>query len=215
MEVDEELDADSRIAMRQAAAYLESSFQGVFNKETIQLFLESSFHEFAKQRTAKWIQVAFAEKFAKQRLKALARVEAPSSDQSPAVLFLCVRNAGRSQMALGWFTSLAGDRAIGWSGGSEPGAAVNPAAVAAMAEVGIDISQEFPKPWTDEFVQAADVVVSMGCGDACPIFPGKRYEDWVLEDPAGMSLPEVRPIRDAIGGHVRDLLLRLNVLAGI
>ena len=132
-------------------------------------------------------------KFAKQRLKALARVEAPSSDQSPAVLFLCVRNAGRSQWLPGWFTSLAGDRAIGWSGGSEPGAAVNPAAVAAMAEVGIDISQEFPKPWTDEFVQAADVVVSMGCGDACPIFPGKRYEDWVLEDPAGMRCQKFVP----------------------
>ena len=129
MEVDEELDADSRIAMRQAAAYLESSFQGVFNKETIQLFLESSFHEFARQQTAKWIQVAFAEKFAKQRLKALARVEAPTERQAPAVLFLCVRNAGRSQMALGWFTKLAGDRAIGWSGGSEPGAEVNRAAV--------------------------------------------------------------------------------------
>lgn len=160
-----------------------------------------------------WIQIAFAEKFAKQRLKALARLEAPSTDQPPAVLFLCVRNAARSQMALGWFTSLAGDRAIAWSGGSQPGAEVNPAAVAAMAEVGIDISQEFPKPWTDEFVQAADVVVSMGCGDACPIFPGKRYEDWVLEDPAGMSLAEIRPIRDAIGAKVRDLLLRLNVLA--
>ena len=108
MEVYEELDADSRIAMRQAAGYLESAFDRVFNRETIQLFLESSFHEFAKQKSPKWVQVAFAEKFAKQRLKALARVEAPSTDQPPAVLFLCVHNAGRSQMALGWFTKLAG-----------------------------------------------------------------------------------------------------------
>lgn len=211
MEVYEELDADSRIAMRQAAGYLESTFEGVFNRETIQLFLESSFHEFAKQKTARWIQVAFAEKFAKQRLRALARIEAPSTDQPPAVLFLCVHNAGRSQMALGWFTRLAGDGAIAWSGGSEPGAEVNPAAVAAMAEVGIDISKEFPKPWTEEFVQAADVVVSMGCGDACPIFPGKRYEDWAFDDPAGMTIEAVRPIRDEIGERVKDLLQRLDV----
>lgn len=209
----EELDADSRIAMRQAAGYLQSAFDGVFNRETIQLFLESSFHEFAKQKSPKWVQVAFAEKFAKQRLKALARVEAPSTDQPPAVLFLCVHNAGRSQMALGWFTKLAGEAAIAWSGGSEPGSEVNPAAVAAMAEVGIDISQEFPKPWTEEFVQAADVVVSMGCGDACPIFPGKRYEDWLFADPAGMSVEAVRPVRDEIGEKVRNLLQRLNVPA--
>jgi protein-tyrosine-phosphatase len=197
--------------MRQAAGYLESQFSGVFNKETIQLFLESSFDEFAKQTSARWIQIAFAEKFAKQRLNALARVEAPSSDQPPAVLFLCVHNAGRSQMALGWFTKLAGKNAIAWSGGSEPGAEVNPAAVAAMAEIGIDISEEFPKPWTQEFVQAADVVVTMGCGDACPIFPGKRYEDWVLDDPAGKSVEDVRPVRDEIGMRVSDLLQRLNV----
>ena len=211
MDVHEELDGDSRIAMRQAAAYLQSSFEGVFNKETIQLFLESSFHEFAKQQTAKWIQVAFAEKFAKQRLRALARVEAPTAGQAPEVLFLCVHNAGRSQMALGWFTKLAGERAVAWSGGSEPGVEVNRAAVRAMAEVGIDISQEFPKPWTEEFVKAADVVVSMGCGDACPIFPGKRYEDWVLDDPAGMSVEDVRPIRDEIGERVKELLRRLEV----
>jgi protein-tyrosine-phosphatase len=106
----------------------------------------------------------------------------------PAVLFLCVHNAGRSQMALGWFTHLAGDGAVAWSGGSAPGPEVNPAAVAAMAEVGIDISKEFPKPWTDDIVKAADVVVTMGCGDACPVFPGIRYEDWVLDDPFGKSV---------------------------
>ncbi|MGA8297383.1 MAG: arsenate reductase ArsC [Acidimicrobiales bacterium] len=210
----EELDDDSRLAMRQAAGYLQSEFKGVFNKETIELFLESSFDEFATRTCAKWIQVAFAERFAKQRLKALARVEAPSKDQPPAVLFLCVHNAGRSQMAIGWFSKLAGDRAIAWSGGSEPGVGVNPAAIAAMAEVGIDISQEFPKPWTEEFVQAADVVVTMGCGDACPIFPGKRYEDWVLEDPAGMSVAAIRPVRDEIGVRIEDLLQRLGVLTG-
>ena len=129
----------------------------------------------------------------------------------PTVLFLCIHNAGRSQMALGWFRHLAGDRAVAWSGGSEPGNEVNPAAVAAMAEIGIDISTEFPKPWTDAIVQAADVVVTMGCGDACPLFPGKRYEDWVLEDPAGLGVEVVRPIRDEIGRRVRQLLERLGV----
>ena len=129
----------------------------------------------------------------------------------PTVLFLCVHNAGRSQMALGWFNHLAGDRAVAWSGGSEPGKEVNPSAVLAMAEVGIDIAQEFPKPWTDEIVQAADVVVTMGCGDACPLFPGKRYEDWELADPAGQDLEAVRPIRDQIEERVRGLLQSLGV----
>ena len=154
-----------------------------------------------------------AERFARQRLKALAKVEGKSSDGLPIVLFLCVHNAGRSQMALGWFNHLAGDRAIAWSGGSEPGMEINPAAVAAMAEVGIDIRQEYPKPWTQEIVQAADAVITMGCGDACPIFPGKRYEDWELDDPAGQSVDAVRPIRDEIGQRVRALLDSLGVPA--
>jgi protein-tyrosine-phosphatase len=132
-------------------------------------------------------------------------------DGKPAVLFLCVHNAGRSQMALGFFRHLAGDRAVAWSGGSEPGPAVNPSAVAVMREVGIDISGEFPKPWTDEVVRAVDVVVTMGCGDACPVFPGKRYEDWPLDDPAGREVAAVRPIRDAIEQRVRTLLAELGV----
>jgi protein-tyrosine-phosphatase len=127
------------------------------------------------------------------------------------VLFLCVHNAGRSQMALGWFNHLAGGHAIAWSGGSEPGTAVNSAAIAAMTEVGIDITGEFPKPWTDEIVRAADVVVTMGCGDACPFFPGKRYEDWELDDPAGRSVDAVRLIRDEIEQRVRKLLAELGV----
>ena len=114
-------------------------------------------------------------------------------------------------MALGFYTRLAGDRAVAWSGGSEPGNEINPAAVAAMAEVGIDISNEFPKPWTDEIVQAADVVITMGCGDACPLFPGKRYEEWTVPDPAGEAIEAVRPIRDDIEERVRRLLADLNV----
>jgi arsenate reductase len=129
----------------------------------------------------------------------------------PAVLFLCVHNAGRSQMAMGWFNHLAGGQAVAYSGGSEPGERVNPAAVEAMAEVGIDISAAQPKRWTDEGVRAADVVVSMGCGDACPVYPGKRYEDWVLADPFGKGVEEVRPTRDEIGRRVRELLTSLGV----
>lgn len=141
----------------------------------------------------------------------MRQADPTSHDGPPAVLFLCVHNAGRSQMALGWFNHLAGDRAASWSGGSEPGSEVNPAAIAAMAEIGIDITGEYPKPWTDEIVKAADVVITMGCGDACPLYPGKRYEDWELEDPAGQDLAAVRAIRDEIGTRVRTLLESLGV----
>lgn len=129
----------------------------------------------------------------------------------PTVLFLCVHNAGRSQMAMGWFNHLARERAIALSGGSEPAESVNPAAVFAMREVGIDIAHEFPKRWTDETVGVADVVVTMGCGDTCPLLSGKRYEDWELEDPAGRGVEAVRPIRDEIERRVRSLLASLDV----
>ncbi len=131
----------------------------------------------------------------------------------PSVLFLCVHNAGRSQMAAGWMRHLAGDAVDVFSGGSEPAESVNQAAVAAMAERGVDISQATPRPWSDENVRAADVVITMGCGDTCPVFPGTRYLDWELEDPAGRSVEEVRPIRDDIEQRVRDLLTALGVTA--
>jgi arsenate reductase (thioredoxin) len=130
---------------------------------------------------------------------------------TPAVLFLCVHNAGRSQMALGWLRHLGGDRVTGFSGGSEPKSEINEVAVEAMAEVGIDISGESPKPWTYDVLEAVDVVVTMGCGDACPVIPGKRYEDWEVADPADRPLHDVRPIRDEIETRVRDLLHRLDV----
>ena len=133
------------------------------------------------------------------------------SPRKAQVLFLCTHNAGRSQMALGFFNHMARGRALGYSGGSEPAAQINPMAVAAMAEVGIDIATEFPKPWTDDVVQAVDVVVSMGCGDECPLYPGKRYENWELPDPAGKSLEAVRPIRDDIEHRVRLLLSQLDL----
>jgi arsenate reductase (thioredoxin) len=194
------------LALEAAASHLRREFEGIFSVETIEQFLATSYDQFAGRATITNFLPLMAERFARQRLHALARVEGRRDDGVPIVLFLCVHNAGRSQMALGWFNHLAGDRAIAWSGGSNPAGEVNPAAVAAMAEVGIDIVGEYPKPWTDEIVRAADVVVTMGCGDACPIFPGKRYEDWLLDDPAGLDVEAVRPIRDEIGRRVRDLL---------
>ena len=207
----ESLALDEKYALRQATARLEDDFRGHFGPETIERFLVSSFDQFAaKARIVKFLPL-LAERFAKQRLKALARVEGKAGTGIPTVLFLCVHNAGRSQMALGFFQYLAGDRAAAWSGGSEPGSEINPAAIAAMAEVGIDITTEFPKPWTEEILRAADVVVTMGCGDACPIYPGKRYLDWELADPAGKSVEDVRAIRDDIETRVRALLTDLGV----
>lgn len=206
-----DLDLEQQTVLRNAASRLQDQFDGTFNQETIERFLYSSYNEFATRATViKWLPL-LAEKFARQRLTALARVEGKSDDTRPTVLFLCVHNAGRSQMAMGWFKEMAGDRAVAWSGGSEPSSQVNPSAIEAMAEVGIDITQEYPKPWTDEIVRAADAVITMGCGDACPIFPGKRYEDWVLEDPQGLDVASVRPIRDDIKGRVAELLTSLGI----
>jgi len=129
--------------------------------------------------------------------------------QHPSVMFVCVHNAGRSQMAAAWLSHLAGDAIEVRSAGSAPGDQVNPAAVEAMAEVGIDITAAAPKVLTTEAVQASDVVITMGCGDACPIFPGKRYEDWELEDPAGKSVDAVRPVRDEIKNRVEELITSL------
>ena len=200
---------DQQLALRTAAHRLAEEFAGTFNAETIERFLTTSWDRLAAHATTSNFLPVLAERFARQRLRARARLDTAATGGIPTALFLCVHNAGRSQMALGWFTHLAGDRALAWSGGSEPSSQVNPAAVAAMAEVGIDISDEFPKPWTDEILRAADVVVTMGCGDACPIFPGKRYEDWPLDDPEGLDVASVRPIRDEIRRHVEVLLAEL------
>ena len=205
---------DQRVVLRTAASRLTDEFAGTFNTETIERFLTSSYEEFAGRATVLNFLPLLAERFARQRLQALARAEGRQVDGKPTVLFLCVHNAGRSQMALGFFTHHAGDRAVGWSGGSEPGDQVNAAAIAAMAERGIDIAAEFPKPWTDEVVRAADVVITMGCGDACPVFPGKRYEEWTLSDPAGWDVPSIRPLRDEIERRVLELLDELGVATG-
>ncbi|MFH5207639.1 arsenate reductase ArsC [Antrihabitans spumae] len=206
-----ELSIDQRLALKTAATQLLTEFGDMFGVETIERFLHSSYDQFAGRATVVNFLPLLAERFARQRLRALAKVEGKSDNGLPTVLFLCTHNAGRSQMAMGFFEHLAGDNAVAWSGGSEPGISVNSEAVAAMAERGIDISHEYPKPWTDEVVRAADVVITMGCGDACPVFPGRRYEEWVLADPAGLDVDAIRPIRDDIERRVRALLEELDV----
>lgn len=203
---------DHRLTLKSTAAQLRDEFGDVFEIETVERVLYSSYEQLAKGASIAAFLPLLAERFARQRLRALAKVDGKSHDGKPAVLFLCTHNAGRSQMAMGFFSRLAGDRAIAWSGGSEPGSAVNPVAVEAMAERGIDLSQEYPKPWADEIVQAADAVVTMGCGDACPVVPGRRCEEWILDDPAGQDIDAVRPIRDEIERRVRQLLDELGVL---
>ena len=201
---------EMRPLIRASAERLRTDFAGIFGEETIQRFMADSWESLEGAKVAAFVPL-FVERFTRQRLRALARVEGTSTDTRPMVVFLCVQNAGRSQMAAGWLQHLAGDEVEVFSGGSNPASQVNPAAIEAMAEIGIDISSEFPKPWTNEVVQAADMVVTMGCGDSCPVFPGTRYMDWEVGDPAGLPLEQVRPIRDEIGERVRGIMAGLGI----
>ncbi|MBN2113408.1 MAG: arsenate reductase ArsC [Acidimicrobiia bacterium] len=185
----------------------------MFSPETIQRFITESRAALETQaRVTTWLPI-LTERFARDRLRALAKVEGMVIDGRPTVLFLCVQNAGRSQMAAGWLRHLVGDAVDVFSAGSAPAPDIHQTAVEAMAEVGVDIRTEFPKPWADEIVRAADVVVSMGCGDACPVYPGKRYEDWEVTDPAGQTLEVVRSVRDDIKRRVQELIAGLGVAA--
>ncbi len=204
-----EMTPADRMSLHAAARDLHTQFRGIFGEETIESLLLDSYAELASRATVRSFLAVGAERFARQRLQALAHAQAAASGRLPAVLFLCVHNSGRSQMALGWFSHLAEGRAVAWSGGSQPASAVDPRVIEAMAEVGIDISHEFSKPFTDEFMLAADVVITMGCGDSCPLLPGKHYEDWELADPAGMTLDKIRPIRDEIRDRVANLIEKL------
>jgi arsenate reductase len=208
--VTQQLDGSQKRLVAQVTDRLENEFAGTFSAETIERFIADAQADLeSRARVATWLPI-LVERFARERLRALARVEHPSPG-TPAVLFLCVHNAGRSQMAAGWMRHLAGDGVDVYSGGSDPGSDVNAMAIEAMGEVGIDIAREFPKPWSDEEVRAADVVVTMGCGDACPVFPGKRYLDWELTDPAGQPIEVVREVRGEIETRVRRLLDELGV----
>lgn len=199
------------LALREAAARLSAEFEGVVGGETIERLVTRSGEHLAGGATVTTFVPLLAERYARQRLAALAHAERKERDGTPGALFLCLRNTGRSQMALGWFRHFAGERAAAWSAGSEPAGELDRTVVAAMAEVGIDISGEFAKPWSDEMLAAADAVVTMGCGDACPVVAGKHYEDWRLPDPHGLGLDEVRYLRDDIERRVRELLIRLGV----
>lgn len=203
----EDLPPDLQEQVRRSALVLQRRWQGRMNVETIEGFLVESMDLLRDSKIPRWTPV-IAERMTNDRLRALVRLESPA-DLNPSVLFLCVHNAGRSQMAAGWMRHLAGDRVDVFSGGSEPASSLDQVVVAAMAEKGIDISLELPQPWADDVVRAADVIVTMGCGDACPVYPGKRYVDWELDDPAGRTLDEVRPIRDEIERRVRALLTEL------
>lgn len=196
---------EEQIMIDQATQRLQRRFAGELNAETISRFVGESVEQLVERATTtQWVPV-IAERHAEDRLRALLRLES-EFDLNPAVLFLCVHNAGRSQMAAGFMRHLSGGEVEVFSGGSEPAESVNQIVVEAMAEVGIDISTEIPQPWADEVVRAADVVVTMGCGDACPVFPGKRYLDWELDDPSGQPIEAVRTIRNHIESRVRHLL---------
>jgi len=202
------LDSVTQHHVRQAAQGLAEEFRGIFSEETIERYIAESLDLLGGVRINVYVPV-LAHRFARERLRALAQSEGVLVKEQPEVLFVCVHNAGRSQMAAGLVKLRSRGRIHVRSAGSAPGEEINPAAVEAMEEVGIDLSEEFPKPLTDEFVRDAEVVITMGCGDACPIYPGKRYEDWDLDDPAGQDLETVRRIRDEIDVRVRKLVAEL------
>lgn len=184
---------------------LREEFAGVFSSETVERFMAESLAALVSARIRDFVPL-FVHRFARERLRALGQVEGTVAKDVPEVLFVCVQNAGRSQMAAALLDHFADGRVHVRSAGSDPADRVNPNVVAAMSELGIDVGKAFPKPMTDEVVQAADAVVTMGCGDACPIYPGKRYEDWEVEDPAEADLGCVRRIRDDIAARVKRLL---------
>ncbi len=187
---------------------LGDEFAGIFSRETIARYISESTDMLGETKINVFVPV-LAHRFARERLRALAQAEGTMIKEQPEVLFVCVHNAGRSQMAAGLVKLRSDGRIHVRSAGSAPGEEINPAVVEAMEELGVDMGEEFPKPLTDEVVRAADVVITMGCGDACPIYPGKRYEDWELDDPEGQDLETVRGIRDEIDGRVRRLVTEL------
>jgi len=189
-----------------------SEFAGTFSSETIERYMAESLDALGGARLQNFVPL-FVHRFARERLRALGQVEGTITKTVPEVLFVCVHNAGRSQMAAALLDHLGDDRVHVRSAGSDPADRINPHVVTAMSEIGLDVSKEFPKPMTDEVVEAADVVITMGCGDACPIYPGKRYEDWELDDPADADLDGVRRIRDDIAERVRRLLDELTTPA--
>jgi arsenate reductase len=205
---DAPMDPVSRATFARSIEALAEEFRGTFSLETVERYVNESIDRMSGARLVDFIPL-FVHRFARERLRALGQSEGAIIKEVPEVLFVCVHNAGRSQMAAALLDHHAKGRVHVRSAGSDPADQVNPAVVAAMDEWGIDLSQEFPKPLTDDFVRAADAVITMGCGDACPIYPGKRYEDWELDDPAGRPVEVVRRIRDELDLRVQQLLAEL------
>lgn len=199
------LDPATRRHIERGLDALYDEFAGIFSIETIDRYVAESIDALSGARVKKFLPL-FVDRFARERLRALGQVEGMIAKPVPEVLFVCVHNAGRSQMAAALLDHHAHGSVHVRSAGSTPADELNPAVAAAMSELGLDVTQEFPKPLTDEVAQAADVIVTMGCGDACPVYPGKRYLDWDLADPAGRSIEEVRPIRDELDRRVQALL---------
>ncbi|MFI5036803.1 MAG: arsenate reductase ArsC [Acidimicrobiales bacterium] len=205
-----DLTSEEQLTIRRTLEDLQREFDGTFDDETIEHFVVDSYERLAASARVTTFLGVLVERFARERLRVMATLGS-AEPGTPGVLFLCVHNAGRSQMAAGWLRFLAAGAVNVYTGGSEPAAQLNSVVVEAMSEVGIDIGEEFPKPWTDEIVRAVDVVIAMGCGDVCPVYPGKRYADWQLEDPAGRDLARVRVIRDQIRSRVEGLVAELGV----
>ncbi|GAA1526831.1 protein-tyrosine-phosphatase [Agromyces terreus] len=193
------------------ALELTGLFDGTFNAETVERYVLESYTALLRTSTVKAHLANNVRRFATDRLAALAQAKGALAHDVPEVLFVCEQNSGRSQMAAVLTHSIAGDRVHVRSAGSMPAADLNPDVVAVLDELGLDSSREFPKPLTDDVVQAADVVVTMGCGDACPIYPGKRYLDWALDDPEHLTLDEVRRVRDEIRDRIEHLLQTLEI----
>jgi arsenate reductase (thioredoxin) len=199
--------------LNRAAADLAGDYPGIYSTETVRQPLDDSYLRLAQTARITTHLPTLSIRFARERLAALAQAEGHLVTTTPEVLFVCVHNAGRSQMAAALLDHHAAGRVHVRSVGSTPANEVNPAVITVMNEIGLDLSKEFPKTLTDDVVQAADVVITMGCGDACTIYPGKRYLDWDLTDPAGLPIERVRPIRDDIDRRVRALLDELLAAA--
>ncbi len=189
---------------------LATRFEGVFSRETVAETVHESYRLLAERARITRYLPSLTGRFAADRLRALARAEGRVRSGPVRVLFVCVQNAGRSQLASAILRSLAGDRVEVLTAGSQPAAAIDPKVAAALDEIGVSIAGEYPKPLTDEVVRAADIVVTMGCGDACPVYPGRRYLDWDLPDPAMLPLDGVRAVRDDIDRRIRALLPELD-----
>jgi len=199
------LDPITKQHIDRAAERLAEEFEGVFSQETIARYMAESQDLLGDSKVNVFVPV-LVHRFTRERLKALGQVEGKITKQQPEVLFVCVHNAGRSQMAAGLVKLRSEGRIHVRTAGSSPADQINPGVIAAMSEIGVDMSEEFPKPLTNEVVRAADVVITMGCGDACPIYPGKRYEDWTLDDPDGQDIATVRRIRDEIDKRIENLI---------